>query len=321
MMKVLRYEPALQVRWDDFVRTSKNGTFLFERAFMDYHADRFVDASRIVTDGAGAWVALLPASQSGSDEIASHGGLTYGGFVTDARMGTPRMLEVFSAVGDALRAEGIRRVHYKTVPSIYHRLPAEEDRYALFRTGAALTRRDVLSVLDPRDPPAWQERRTRGAKKARKAGVRARRSDDWEAYWSVLEETLGAQHGAKPVHTVEEISLLAKRFPDKISLHGAYAGEVLVAGVVMFDTGRVAHAQYIAAGLEARNNGALDLLFEHLLREAFCTSPVFDFGISNEQQGRVLNTGLVEQKEGFGGRAVAHDYYRWDLDAAPVGAG
>lgn len=35
-----------------------------------------------------------------------------------------------------------------------------------------------------------------------------------------------------------------------------------------------------------------------------------DFGISNENDGRYLNLGLIEQKEGFGARTVVHDFYR-----------
>lgn len=35
-------------------------------------------------------------------------------------------------------------------------------------------------------------------------------------------------------------------------------------------------------------------------------------GISTEQAGRLLNTGLVEQKERFGARTVVHDFYSWE---------
>ena len=41
----------------------------------------------------------------------------------------------------------------------------------------------------------------------------------------------------------------------------------------------------------------------------------FDFGISNEQGGRKLNRGLIDQKEGFGARAVVHDHYAIDFAA------
>lgn len=48
--------------WNEFVRNSKNGTFLFCRDYMDYHADRFEDFSAIVESN-GRPLALFPASR------------------------------------------------------------------------------------------------------------------------------------------------------------------------------------------------------------------------------------------------------------------
>jgi hypothetical protein len=75
----------------------------------------------------------------------------------------------------------------------------------------------------------------------------------------------------------------------------------------------VAHAQYIAASDAGRETGALDGLFQHLISLHAATHRYFDFGISNTDQGRVLNEGLVRQKEEFGGGAVVHDVYRATL--------
>ena len=81
----------------------------------------------------------------------------------------------------------------------------------------------------------------------------------------------------------------------------------------MFRSAQVAHAQYIAVGEAGRESGALDGLFEHLIGAHALTHRYFDFGISNTDQGRVLNEGLMRQKEEFGGSAVAHDVYRLAL--------
>ena len=306
-----RYTPADAARWDAFVRASRNGTFLFERGYMDYHADRFEDASLLIHDDA-TLLAVLPASRSG-EGISSHGGLTYGGFVYGDSMTTARMLEVFDAVAAHCRAEGVRRVLYKTVPSIYPRYPSEEDRYALFRADAPLVRRDVLAVVPAADRLAYQERRRRGVKKARAAGVEVTASDRWADFWGVLDANLRARHGVGPVHSLEEIKLLYSRFPDAIRLFVALDSGGVVAGAVLYDTPRVAHVQYISASDRGRELHALDALFDHLLSGVYADKQWFDFGISNEDGGRMLNVGLIEQKEGFGARAVAHDFYEWSM--------
>ena len=40
---------------------------------------------------------------------------------------------------------------------------------------------------------------------------------------------------------------------------------------------------------------------------------LFDFGISTEERGTVLNEGLITQKEEFGASAVVYDVYELSL--------
>ena len=181
-MRIERYEKSRATVWDEFVRKSKNGTFLFARSYMEYHRDRFEDHSLLVFDDDGCLIALLPATRA-ETALSSHGGLTYGGLVTDETMKVPKMLLVFEALLRFLREHSFRSIVYKTVPHIYHRAPAEEDRYALFLCNARLTRCGVPTVIDKRHRLPFQERRNRGAKKARQNGLMVRETDDFRAYW------------------------------------------------------------------------------------------------------------------------------------------
>jgi hypothetical protein len=301
------YAPAMREEWDAFVASSKNGTFLLRRGYMDYHAERFEDASLMVRVD-GALAGLLPAHRIGA-QLHSHQGLTYGGFIVSPRMTTPVMLDVFAAVVDHLRRRRVAEFVYKTIPHIYHRLPAEEDRYALFRANAVLYRRDLLSTIDMARRPTPQDRRRRGAARAEKAGVAVGESADWDNYWALLETHLKARYDVAPVHSPAEIRLLHARFPGNIRLFTATRDSALLGGVVIYETDEVAHLQYAAACADGLALGCLDRIFFHLLDEVFATKRWFDFGNSTEQQGRWLNDGLIQQKEGFGGRAVAHDFY------------
>lgn len=311
-MRIVAYTESDRTRWNDFVRRSKNGTFLFQRDYLEYHADRFPDASLLVEDDGGRLLAVLPATRRG-DLLASHAGLTYGGFVTNESMTSSLMLAVFDATRAFLGVIGVSRVVYKTIPHIYHRIPAEEDRYALFRSDAKLVRSEVLSVVAPEFRGPVQERRRRGIRKAEKAGVEVRRSTDLAAYWRLLELNLANRYGLRPTHAIAEIELLASRFPNEIALWTAKLGGEVLAGVVVYDTPRVAHAQYIGASDAGREVGALDMLVNQLISEHYSHKAWFDFGNSNEEGGRVLNEGLVAHKEGFGARSVAHDFFEMDV--------
>lgn len=307
-MRVEVYADSQKKLWDDFVRRSKNGTFLFFRDYMDYHRDRFADHSLVVSLDDGNPLALLPANRVGNT-LVSHGGLTYGGFITDDGLRSVQMLDVFERMLSFSAEQGVQKLIYKTIPSVYHCIPAEEDRYALFRLGATLVRRDVLSVVRPARRVKPQERRVRGVRRAETGGVRVGPSDDYEAFWRILETNLWTLHRVKPVHTEAEIRRLRAMFPDNIKLYAASLDSSLIAGTVIYETHTVAHAQYIAASEVGRSNHALDLLFHFLLTDVYADKEYFDFGISTENDGRDLNAGLVEFKEGFGARAVMHDFY------------
>ncbi|HEY4085615.1 MAG TPA: GNAT family N-acetyltransferase [Bryobacteraceae bacterium] len=198
------------------------------------------------------------------------------------------------------------------MPRIFHRMPADEDQYALFAAGAELYRRDVWSVIDQtRRPP--QERRERSLKKAARHDLQIRESTDFAAFWEILSANLNGRYGLNPVHTLDEILLLQTRFPRNIRLFGAFQGSTMMAGAVAYDTGSAAHVQYNAASPEGKELGALDLLLETLISQTYSTHAYFDLGSSTETDGRYLNRGLAEQKEGFGARTIAHDFYRLDL--------
>jgi hypothetical protein len=311
-VKVFDYAPGRKAEWDDFVSRSKNGLFLFRRDYMDYHADRFEDASLMFADEAGRLVGLLPASVKGG-VVNSHGGLTFGGVVSDASMRVSLMLELFAAMLGELAARGVTRLVYKAVPHIYHGLPAEEDLYALYRSGARLFRRDVSSTIFSAERPSFSKGRKWAAAQARKRGLSVERSHDFDTFMAIEEELLAKKYGVRPVHTAQEIALLAGRFPDNIKLFAATDGGRMLAGVLVYESRHVAHAQYISATDEGKEAGALDLVIGHLVNEYYAGMRYFDFGISTEDEGRRLNVGLIENKQGFGARAVVHDFYEIDL--------
>ena len=164
--------------WNLFVAASKNGTFLFDRRFMDYHADRFCDHSLLVYRDQRLY-ALLPANQK-DDTLVSHGGLTYGGLVTDSRCSAKGVLDAFTAINEYLRQQGFRHVVYKAVPWIYHQLPAEEDLYALTSVcHARLTIRDISSAIIGDRKLRFSESRKSGIRKAHRQGLTIAESTDF----------------------------------------------------------------------------------------------------------------------------------------------
>lgn len=307
-IKIIRYETGQKPVWDSFISQSKNGTFLFQRGYMDYHSDRFPDFSLMFFKEPETLVAVMPASLNGST-LSSHAGLTFGGIVSDRHMKTPVMLQVFDLLKAYAKTAGITHIIYKAIPHIYHLIPAEEDLYALYRHNARLVRRDVSSTIAMSERLSFSKGRRYEVKQAQKHGLEVRRSDDFESFMAVEEQLLSVKYDSQPVHTPAEMQLLAERFPDNIKLFTALRNDQLVAGVIIYESANVAHAQYIAATDEGKQTGALDLILSYLINDYYAEKKYFDFGISTEDDGRHLNVGLIENKQSFGARAIVHDFY------------
>ena len=267
MIEIKTYTPEQQAVWDEFVASCCNATFLHQRAYMDYHSDRFTDHS-LMAYSDERLVAVLPANVVGKT-LFSHQGLTYGGWLHQVKhFDATVMMAVMQSAAEWLKNEGFETVVYKPVPHIYHRYPAEEDLYALFRAGAVLTECNISTSVLLSNPFDFDRGNKRAVNSARRAGVEVGESTDWEGYWHVLEEVLASRHETKPVHSVEEIKLLHSRFPKNIKLYTATCDGRIVAGVVMFFTHTVAHSQYIASSAEGRERKALALLFRHLIDQS-----------------------------------------------------
>lgn len=323
MITVTRYTPKNHQIWNEFVKQSRQGTFLFDRNYMDYHQDRFHDHSLMIYYKDKLY-ALLPANEvvSASNneipqkELVSHQGLTYGGLLTCNKMTAELTCETFEAIGNYLKQEGFSKLTYKAIPWIYHKIPSEEDLYALIHVGkASLSTREISTTILLQNKLRFSEQRRRGVNKAKKNSLIIRQSsqEDVFAFWNILNNNLQQKYHTRPVHSNEELQLLMSRFPENIIGYSVLKDEEVIAGTIIFITPQVIHTQYIGASEKGKEEGALDLLFDYLINQKKWNAPYFDFGKSTEDRGNYLNTNLIHQKEGFGGRGVAYDTYEWTL--------
>lgn len=306
------YVESFKNEWNEFVLNSKNGTFLLNRNYMDYHSDRFDDYSLMVFKNDKLYC-LLPGNIEG-DVFYSHKGLTYGGMILDKKSTVEEVLDIFKIIVEHLSERGVKRFVYKCIPHIYHSIPSEEDIYALFRLGASKIGCNISSTILLDNRIKFRDIRKSGIRKAKKNGITVSVEENFSPFWNILDNNLREKFGVKPVHNIDEINLLKSRFHNNIILHCAKLNDEIVAGVLMYLTDNVAHTQYISASPIGKELGALDLLFDNLINSVYANYKYFDFGQSTEENGMILNDKLIYQKEGFGGRAMAYNIYQLDIE-------
>lgn len=309
MIRIELYTAEKEKIWNDFVYNSKNGIFMFNRNFMEYHKDRFTDNSLLFYDD-DKLVAIFPASIR-DGVLSSHGGLTYGGFITGNDMKQHHMNDCFAALKEYAVSDRINEIVYKHIPHVYHKQPSEEDLYSLFYAGAQILKVEASTTINLHQPLKMPKGRKAQVGRARREGVEIKESGDFESFINLENQVLQEHHNTKAVHSAGELKLLQERFPNNIKLLGAFYKDDLIAGTILFIYDNAVHTQYMAANDTAREIGALDLTIATVIETYKESKDWLDFGISTEDAGHYLNEGLIAQKEGFGGRTNV--YQTWKI--------
>lgn len=312
-LDILQFTSEDSVEWDVFCENSLQGTMLHSRKFLSYHEDRFSDQSLIIYIKEKI-AGVFPAAINPQDptQVVSHPGSTYGGIIHHGDLRGELMIEALSLIRAYYSNLGYQSLIYKVTPSFYHRSPAQDDLYALFRLGASKIRCDLSSTIDLKNRLSLIKGRRWGIKKAQKSGVKIIEGQQYLPYfWKILSDNLSERHEASPVHSLEEIKVLVERFPGEILCICAEHNDAVVAGTILFVTNQTLHTQYIASNLMGREVSALDAVIDYCIALGNSAGKRwFDFGINNENNGLVLNNSLYAYKNGFGGGGYIQEFYK-----------
>ena len=314
MLKIKCYDPSQKLVWDDFLEKCKNGTFLFKRDFMDYHKSRFDDFSLMIYSG-NKLIALVPANID-LDNVYSHQGLTYGGILIQSDTKFSEYLEVFSEVLIFLKKKSINNFFVKQIPPIYNLNFNDELDYLSFVADSKNYRKDIISVINLQSDFKVAKDRINGYKRGVKNLLEVREVHDFNEFWNkLLIPNLSKKYSVNPVHSVDEIGLLKSRFKSNIRQFNVYKENEIVAGTTIFQTKNVVHVQYTASNSKKNILGSLDFLFYKLITDVYSNHKYFDFGTSNERDGKKINQGLMYWKEGFGARSLVQNFYKFDVSS------
>lgn len=311
--KIKKYSEKDYNLWNDFVNQSETGTFLFHRDFMEYHKDRFEDYSLMIFENETV-VAVLPANRKGN-ELHSHGGLTYGGLLLKENRGGAFSDRLFSLLINFLKAEQFERFLVRFKPSFYN---AESDRKFhnfLIRHGATLYRSDMSLAIDYSKPLKIAAGKQNRYRKPENDLLEILPEQNFTPFWKeVLEPRLEERFKAKPVHTLDEITLLKQRFPKNIQQYSVYKDNQIIAGTTLFLEADVIKTQYSATTREGEKVRALDyLLITLILKFKEEGKYFFDMGTVSQNEGKAYNPGLLKQKEELGCDIYTQDFYSLPL--------
>lgn len=294
--------------WNQFVQNSENATFLFERDFMEYHSDRFVDASFMVFQD-DELIAICPANKN-STALYSHQGLTYGGIIFKDTFNLNDIHSVLITVFSYLKTCGYSDFVIKRMPNFYGNEQLLKLKHQLIKNNANTFRTDMVLAIDYSKTLAIHKTKLKHYQKNLSTGFEVKETDDFSKFWNaILTPRLLEKHNAKPIHSLEEITYLKSKFPGNIKQYNLYLDEELLAGITLFDTGTVVKSQYGATSINGEKARAIEFLFLHLIyKYQEKGRSFFSMGTVTEQNELGYNSGLLKQKEELGCDLYLQDF-------------
>lgn len=272
---------------------------------MDYHNDRFQDASLMIYNGEQL-IACIPGNQV-NRQFYSHQGLTYGGFIFIKHI-NDELLESVLHKTVAYLQQHYLRIEWRWQPEIYNPIHYKvlkiiEEKG--FKNYQALHNLHVSLKEDI----TISSKKTVGYRNGKFDEMKLVVNNDFKTFWDqVLEPQLKARHDAKPVHSLAEIELLGSRFPNAIKQYLVYENEEPLAGVTFFVKGTIVKSQYAAATIQGMKKSALDFLYLEATQDFKDQGMDYiDYGHVNNPDGSI-NRGLQRFKEELG--AVNQPVYR-----------
>jgi hypothetical protein len=313
-LRWVAYGPEWRDAWDGCVRAARNGHFMFERGYVEYHGTRFRDRSLLFVRGPRV-AAILPAHQEGQ-ALVSHQGLPFAGLVVADPI---RLAETRAALRLTLHAMaewGLRELVVSPVPPQYTRTFCDEQVWTLLELGAVQSLCKPSAVMRIGSPPGPRRRLAKALRQAGRSTLRVGESDDVPRFMGVLRDFLERIGGRPPVHSTEELVLLKCRFPDSIRLLTVAdeGSQEWLAAQLCYISERCVRLQYLAETAEGRRRQATLALMHHLLTDPHYQGRFLDFGTSMDPVTGLLDDELVRHKEGFGARLVLQSTYRLRLN-------
>ncbi|MCD6419083.1 GNAT family N-acetyltransferase [bacterium] len=314
-MRISEYTNSLRDNWNNFLKNSNNGTIFAHQSFFDYHPpERFKHRHLMFYDAKGL-VALFPCAEverDGEKILVSHPGASFGGFVLREKTGISEALSLVDELLRFAKDKNYSGVEMTLPPWIYYKFPENHIDFALFNKGAGHRKRELTAVVPIYDDfekniSLFRPTARTAMRKAQKNGIEIRQSEDFVAFYRILEKNLSMRHGVAPTHTIDEIIRLKELLPENIELISAFLDDKMIAGTLLFICNeRTILAFYISQDYEHQNLRPLNLLFAEVIRWA--SKKKFrwlDFGTYT--LNNVPNLGLARFKESLGAKGIFRD--------------
>ena len=306
-MKIVKYKNIdHQKIWDEYVKTSNNGTIFHERKFLSYHKDRDFDDSSLIFYEKNTIKALFSGAVI-DKKLISHPGASFGGFVyNDMTFQASR--DLIALLIEFCKKNGLNEITIIPTPFVYYNTYNEAMEYSLFHMGFQIKEYYISSFVDLKIDLLSQihNRKKRYIRKIEN-DVTICESDNFDIFYPILIENK-LKHKTKPTHSLEELKILAKLFPKRIKLLLSFYEKKVIGGSLIFITNSnscILFYNMIDYNYKDLQVSSLQI-YESLKWALKNNLKYFDIGVSQLYQNDKIipHESLIRFKEQFGSKAM-----------------
>ncbi len=238
---IRRYDISDEMKWEEFIQTSNNGTLFHRRNFLNYHIEReFIDHS-LIFEKKGKIIALLPAAEmhdsNGEKRLHSHPGATFGGLVY-TKLNFEEIDFIIQELIKYSKNNGFASIFIIPPSQLYHKIFNESTEYLLHWHGFNGEEIYHSSIIDlsakENASELVSQRKRRYLKKIEaKAQIELQWDNNIEAFYPILLDNK-QRHNSTPTHTQAELKKLMELMPNKFHLLMMYENKTPIGGTFIF---------------------------------------------------------------------------------------
>lgn len=298
---------------DNFINDEfTNGEFINSIEYLDYHpVDRFNDQSVCILDQKDSVVSVFMCTLNSNNEIVSHPGTTFSGFIfyrftkfEIIKESIEIVIKYFEKIANLMKI--YISPNYYNIDLNPFILTALNHSDFIFKVGSLneFINLNYISSENELINNYSQSRRSKIRQLLREDNyyldIQYNINND---AWNSLELNLMDKYQKKPTHSHQEIIDLSMRFQNKIisyTLFNKLTGEYAASSIV-YRFKNVLHTQYLDLNYKYKSDSP-NALLNHLIILDTLNKEInyFSFGSSTEKEASYLNEGIMNFKKSFG---------------------
>ena len=321
MISVKKYTEKLNNIWDDFILKSNNGTIFHTQRFLNYHQNKqFTNHSLLFFDKT-TLIAVLPAvviKYNNKNILFSHPGASFGGVVYSQNLNFITFNDIISYLEKYCIKNKLDMVRLINTPDIYSKTNDDSFNYLLQWNGFVQKelyishylknnyKNETLNLLNKR-----KQRYIKNIEQKNKFSYQL--NQRFDLFYPILLESKKSFQ-TTPTHSLEELFLLKKNFPEEIHLLLFYHNKFVVGGSVIFLTSKnTALIFYNAINTKYKHDHLSTYQLYQCMRFAKKNNKeIVDFGVSHTPETKNPldpKFSLIQFKEHFSTKGVLRIVY------------